>query len=52
MRRRSGVAAEAKSDFVAVTGSAPTAYALHPAVEEQERAEVETEVTGPAAPAA
>lgn len=50
MRRRSSVSDSEKAGFVAVPGSAPTAYALHPAVEEEERAEVETEVKGPAAP--
>ena len=52
MRRRNSVSDAEKADFVAVPGSAPTAYALHPAVEEDERAEVETEVKGPAGPAA
>ena len=51
MRRRSSVADSEKAGFLPVPGSAPTAYALHPAVEEEERAEVETEVKGPAAPA-
>ena len=47
MRQRVGVSGEEKSGFVAVPGSAPTAYALHPAVEEEERAEIETEVKAP-----
>lgn len=52
MRRRGSVSAAEKTDFVAVPGSAPTAYVLHPAVEEEERAEVETEVSAPGQPAA
>ncbi|MEX0921569.1 MAG: MFS transporter [Rhodovibrionaceae bacterium] len=47
MRRRGSVSATDKPDFIAVPGNAPTAYVLHPAVEEEERAEAETAVAVP-----